>query len=150
MDKWLNADRVSGGFMLGFSLLLIFVLIPLGIETGGDEMPVGMNPVFMPRLIGMVMALLSGLILYQGDGGQRPRLFPSQTLYAIFLFLAYIVVVPLLGYLVSTMAFMVSAHLFFGARRWGLILGLSLGLPLVLYGFFSKIMYVLLPTGWLL
>lgn len=153
MDKRMTPDRLSGLVLLGFSILLLTLIIPKGVETAGGPSSAGLGPAFMPRLVAALMGCLALALVFQagpgrpGQAGQRPTLFPAKILLTILVFVGYIIMVPLAGYLVSTLVFLPGVLLFFGVRKRRVIIPLSIGLPLLLYWFFSRVMYVLLPAG---
>lgn len=142
-----NYDRLIALILLLFSVALYFFIIPWGVE-GAGEGGAGLSPDFMPRWIAVVLASFSLLHLFAARGERKEvRLFHRRLLISIALFVLYIAITPLLGYLVASILIMAVYLLHFGVRRWHTIVLLSILFPVVLYLFFAKVMLVVLPKG---
>ena len=135
-----------------FSAALLGVIIPKGVPVCDGSTATGLSPAFMPRVLAGILGFFACLLvlkrpLEQAEPLSSLKLFPARTFLTILLFVLYIAAVPLVGYLAATLVFLPAALFFFGARNWAVIIPLSIGLPLLLYWFFSRIMFVLLPCG---
>ena len=142
-------DRIIGLVLLVFSLALLFWIIPYGVEQMGGDVGPGMDPTAMPKYTGLLLGFLAILVMAARIPGQekRVRLFPVRTIITIAFFVAYMVLTPLIGYLPASLVVLPVYLVFFGARDWKVIIPLSIGLPVLLYLFFAKVMLVILPTG---
>ncbi len=141
-------DRAIGSVLIGFSLLLYFVLIPWGIEHSVDNPGVGLDPSFLPRLTALLLGALSiPLVVRPSTWEKRVRLFPRRALIATALFIAYIAVTPLIGYLPATLLVLGTYLYFFGVRSWPTLIGVTVVTSFLLYYFFAKVMLVMLPSG---
>ncbi|RLA79817.1 MAG: hypothetical protein DRG33_03405 [Deltaproteobacteria bacterium] len=142
-----NYDRLIALILFLFSVALYFFIIPWGVE-GAGEGGTGLSPDFMPRWIAVALASLSLLHFFVARGeGKGVRLFHQRVLISIALFVLYIAITPLLGYLVASVLIMAVYLLHFGVRRWHTVVLLSILFPVVLYLFFAKVMLVVLPKG---
>lgn len=142
-----NYDRLIALILFLFALALYFLIIPWGVE-GAGEGGAGLSPDFMPRWIALCLAFLSLLHFFMARGEAKTvRLFHRRVLISIALFVLYIAITPLLGYLVASALIMAAYLLHFGLRRWKTVVLLSVLLPVVLYLFFAKVMLVVLPKG---
>lgn len=153
MNNWLNNDRLSGLIVLFSSLVLFFFIIPAGVETNAGCPAAGLSPAFMPKLIALIMGFLSFLMVIKSgtkESLSRQRMFSRNMLVTVLIFILYIILVPRLGYLVSSIIFLPVILVFFGTRSWVIILPLSIILPVLLYWFFSRVMFVMLPEGLLI
>ncbi|RLA82012.1 MAG: hypothetical protein DRG31_07940 [Deltaproteobacteria bacterium] len=145
-----NYDRLIGAILFAFSLILYFFIIPWGIE-GAGEGGAGLSPDFMPRWIAITLAALSALLFFMARPSQKKvSLFAPRVLITVALFVLYIALAPLLGYLLTSVLVMAAYLLHFGVRKPLTLVTLSLLLPLVLYLFFARVMLVVLPRGSLL
>ena len=69
---------------------------------------------------------------------------------AIGLSVAYFLLLPLIGFILSTPLFMMSFMLLLGEKSKGWIVGVSIGMTAIIVVLFTKAMYVPLPRGeWL-
>lgn len=153
----LNKDRA----------LALAVLLVSGImlaETRHIRPPTSWQPygsALFPRLLLTVIVLLALLILVRSLlQGTPTRAMPRRTLAAwlahhrsvlslFALFGAYALLLPILGYMIATLAFMISALALLlgtkGWRPWALNLGVSLTLVPLVYVIFRYGLRVWLP-----
>jgi len=69
---------------------------------------------------------------------------------AIGLSIAYLVLLPVLGFIAITPVFMIAFMLLLGEKSKGWILGVSIAMTAIIVVLFTKAMYVPLPRGvWL-
>ena len=59
--------------------------------------------------------------------------------------LVYYLVMPYLGFILSSLLFLAAMFWLLGERRWQFILLLSAGTTFVLYGIFHQLLHVMLP-----
>ncbi|MBI3637094.1 MAG: tripartite tricarboxylate transporter TctB family protein [Candidatus Rokubacteria bacterium] len=146
-------DGIAGLVCLAGSLLL------LGTSRGLPQpalVPIG--PAFYPRILLAVTAVLSATLVGTDllRRGRRPA--PSAVNYRLVLltfaiFTAYVFLLPVLGYRVTTALFVgvVQATLEppRGARAWAVVVASAAATMLVSYYVFERYLNVLLPRGWL-
>jgi len=141
------------------SLLLYWVTGSFG--RGTVLQGAQMGPAFWPRFILGSLILLSGIVsvgtirkiikekawgesLMTMDRG-KIRFFA-----AIGLSVAYLVLLPVLGFIAITPVFMIAFMVLLGEKSTGWIIGVSLAMTAVIVVLFTKAMYVPLPRGvWL-
>jgi hypothetical protein len=120
-----------------------------------------MGPTFWPRFLLGSLILLSGIVsvglirriaiekawgesLMTMDRG-KVRFFA-----AIGLSVAYLALLPVLGFIAITPAFMIAFMVLLGEKSKGWILGVSIAMTAIIVVLFTKAMYVPLPRGvWL-
>ncbi len=142
-----NYDRTIAAILFLFSVALYFFIIPWGIE-GAGEGGAGLSPDFMPRWITITLAFLSALLFFVAKPAEeKVKLFPRRALVTMALFVLYIVLTPLIGYLPASVLVMAVYLLHFGVRKPVTVAVLSVAFPLILYLFFAKVMLVVLPRG---
>ena len=146
-----RADRWIGTGLLLFAALLYFVIIPREVDSAGRSL--GLQPSFMPNLIALFLGF-TGLLLtivnpqeQEEDENSGTSLLPLSVLITLGALFLYPFAAEWLGYLVSSAGILVFFFFFFGCRNLPLLGTLSLGIPLALYWFFSKVMLVMLPRG---
>ena len=141
------------------SLLLYWVtgsFATASVLQGGQ-----MGPAFWPRFILGSIILLSGIVsvgmihkivkekawgesLLTMDRG-KVRFFA-----AIGLCVAYLALLPVLGFIAVTPLFMIAFMLLLGEKSKGYIIGVSIAMTGIIVVLFTKAMYVPLPRGvWL-
>jgi hypothetical protein len=146
-----SRDGVAGLVCLAGSLVLLWVSRALPQPA---LVPIG--PAFYPRVLLVVTAGLS-LALVADDLRRRHRRRPAPppvnyrlvlTTFAIFI--AYVALLPLLGYRIATFLFVAglqaSLHPPRG-RRWLLPVSSGLATTIVTYYVFERYLSVLLPRG---
>ncbi len=115
------------------------------------------GPTFMPRLLLIALAVqaacLVALSLKNLLGNSKPTLAPPPALWHLrpalmfASFLVYVYLATVLGYIVSTMAFLALSLLLLGERKlWKLIL-LPPAITLSIYLLFENLLEVWLPAG---
>ncbi|MBW2057910.1 MAG: tripartite tricarboxylate transporter TctB family protein [Deltaproteobacteria bacterium] len=152
-QKTWNRDIWLGLILLGFSLSLLFWLIPVyvGEHTTGER---GLTPRFFPYSIVITLAFLSLLLVYenfQAGHEQRPRAEDKRvtpfTLVCVLLFFAYYVEIRVIGMVPASMVTMFGLTRLFGFRRWLTNLVISVVFAILLYLFFEKMAQVSIPRG---
>ena len=81
----------------------------------------------------------------QNSGAESSRPYPMKfwlSLVGIFL---YYIAMPYLGFLIASVLFLAAMLWLLGERRWQIVLLLSAGTALTLYGIFHELLHVLLP-----
>ncbi|HOL93378.1 MAG TPA: tripartite tricarboxylate transporter TctB family protein [bacterium] len=149
VDLW--ADVLIGGCM---AMASMGIFIASG-NYARENMPV--SPEVYPRLLAGLLGPLGLYLLGRSvrrlkhspePAGRRKRIWP--VIATVFLALvAYVAVMTMAGYVVSTMAYLVFMMRYLGERRLGLIAVWVLGVTLGLYFSFQQILGVPLPRGWL-
>src|SRR5262245_37700789 len=160
----LGRDGIAGLIGLAVSLLLLpqaFGLPKLPI------VPVG--PGFYPAILLVFMALTSGILILQdvlaqrrapeaagvNEAGQPKRAY-GLVAAAFAIVAAYIVLMPLLGFRIATVLFVIGFQLALERpatlRQWGVLVAIAVGASAVTYLVFNQYLLVLLPrgawTGW--
>jgi putative tricarboxylic transport membrane protein len=149
-----------------FSLLIFVVSLVLywvtgTFGTGTVLQGAQMGPAFWPRFILGAIILLAGIVsvgtirkiikekawgesLMTMDRG-KVRFFA-----AIILGVAYLTLLPILGFIAITPIFMILFMLLLGEKSKGWIIGVPIAMTAVIVVMFTKAMYVPLPRGvWL-
>ncbi|MEW6672722.1 MAG: tripartite tricarboxylate transporter TctB family protein [Thermodesulfobacteriota bacterium] len=149
-----------------FSILIFLASLVLYWVTGsfgGRTVLQGaqMGPAFWPRFILGALILLSGIVsvgtirkiikdkawgesLMTMDAGKL-RFFA-----AVGLGVAYLTLLPIVGFIAITPFFMIAFMLLLGEKSKGWIIGVSVAMTAVIVVMFTKAMYVPLPRGvWL-
>lgn len=154
----LSRDGVAGLVCLAISLAMLALTwgLPPAVMV-----PIG--PAFYPRVVLAVMVLLSTLLIGLDIAAARGRAAapavksPAQPLnYPLVLatfieFGIYIVLLPLIGFRLSTFLFVVSLQITLewpqSNLRWLLVMAIGVGTCLFAYLVFENYLSVLLPTG---
>lgn len=147
--QW-NTDKKIGTGLLIFCGLLYFLIIPREIDSSGSGM-MGLNPAFMPKILTVLLAGLAVLLILTGRAAEKDpghiRPFPKTIWLTLAFLVFYAYALEPLGYLPTTMLALAGFLYFFGTRKLWVIAAVSITVPLVLYGFFGKVMLVMLPAG---
>jgi len=120
-----------------------------------------MGPSFWPRFLLGGLILLSGIISVgvirrimkeKAWGESLMTMDPGKVRFfaAIGLSIAYLVLLPVLGFIAITPVFMIAFMLLLGEKSKGWIIGVSIAMTAIIVVLFTKAMYVPLPRGvWL-
>lgn len=161
----MTRDGIAGLICLALSIGLL--VLTRGLPQS-SFVPVG--PDFYPRIVLVIMAVLSVMLIASDLWRQRPQRAaaaagaepaPEKRNYRLVgvtfaVFAGYVVLLPLVGYRLATFLFMVALQAVIdpprGARRWVVVLVSALASSAVTYIVFDTYLSVLLPrghwTGW--
>ncbi|MGI9384629.1 MAG: tripartite tricarboxylate transporter TctB family protein [Methyloligellaceae bacterium] len=153
---------IAGLVLLAFGVLGVAVLIPLGVDEPGKLQFAALSPSYWPRIICIALALLGAGIVASillkarsgeaddGDGDTEvdaAEATPLRALAAIvLLFVLYLVLEPL-GFVLAGALALAAYMVLAGERRATIIGPVAVGVPLVLYLFFTKAAQVPIPAG---
>ncbi|MGQ0543854.1 MAG: tripartite tricarboxylate transporter TctB family protein [Betaproteobacteria bacterium] len=139
-------DLVGAGAFLALGAALFVASGPL--ETPGHQWMVDRG--FWPKWIGALMMVLSTTMALQGwyrSAGQVEAM-PGRSAWLLLASLAgFLLLLPLLGYIVSSMLWMVVLGRIAGERSLVKLLAFALGWIALGYIVFWKILFVPLPVG---
>jgi hypothetical protein len=161
----MSRDGIAGLICLALSIAML--VLTRGLPQS-SFVPIG--PDFYPRIVLVIMAVLSALLIAfdlwrkrtpaaqaATGAGSAPdiRNYPLVGMtYAVFA--GYVILLPLTGYRVATFLFMVALQAVIdpprAARRWAVVLVSAFATAAVTYIVFDHYLSVLLPrgswTGW--
>ncbi len=158
----LTQNGIAGLVCLALALFLL--VLTRGLPQS-PLVPVG--PDFYPRIVLIVMAVFSALLILvdfmpqakAGAGATEPA--PEKRNYRLVLvtyavFTVYVVLLPLIGYRLATFVFVAALQAVLepprGARGWILVLISGIASSLITYVVFNDYLSVLMPrgqwTGW--
>ena len=161
----MTRDGVAG--LICLALAIGMLVLTRGLPQS-PLVPIG--PDFYPRIVLVIMAVLSVMLIASDLWQQRPHAPPASAgaetapekrnyrlvgiTFAVFA--GYVVLLPLIGYRLSTFLFMTALQAVFepprSARRWAVVLVSALASSAVTYIVFEHYLSVLLPrgrwTGW--
>lgn len=164
------ADLVVSGVIVVFACIMLFVLIPTGIEHPGSIDVLALGPAFWPSVICAFLGLM-GLVVGvqalrrsrawrggavsgpddQGDpdaaDAEAAGFAPVRWLAALVLLAAYYHGLDSLGMVLTSMLALGLFMILGGERRPAVVLVLSLGVPLALFLFFRYVANVFIPLG---
>ncbi len=125
------------------SLVFWFFSYEFPQETAG--------PADIPRLYLILILVLSGVLLFQAIRGKEksvPRLERKRFLaLLIAILIAYFLLMPVIGYFLSTFVFIVIMLHLLGYGKKGLIWVIAGGWIVFSYFLFYKLLYIQLPLG---
>ena len=158
ITKTLNFLRLHVNVCVGIAFLILGVTIYLlsYIEASGIQ-DWSLSPGFFPRLaatfiVGLSLLLILITVVFEGktkapiSGQIRWRVF-WYVIGTIAIMILYVCLIEWLGFIIATVMSMAGMMVLYGFRRWIVIGVMSVGLPLFIYFFALKVMYVLFPTG---
>ncbi len=156
----MTRDGVAGLICLALSIGMLVLTRGLAQSS---LVPIG--PDFYPRIVLIIMAVLSAMLIASDLWRQRAQAAPASAGAAaapekrnyrlvgitFAVFTGYVVLLPLVGYRLATFIFMVALQAVFetprSARRWTVVLVSALATTTVTYFVFEHYLSVLLPRG---
>lgn len=131
-----------------FGLIVVVGSIEVGIGWGIDGPRAG----FFPFYIGVFILAASAFNLFQSFLMPRNRVFAEwsqlrQVLAVVIPSAVYVALVPSIGIYLASMLLMAVFMKWLGRYGWGLVLSVSIGVPVIFYLMFEKWFLVPLPKG---
>ena len=111
-----------------------------------------LGPAFFPRLLALTLAALAATLVVRAVAGRSDPSHPPAVRLRVFagllvLLVAYTLLLPRAGFLLTTPVLLGAVIWLLGLRSWASLLGTALGVTAVLYVFFGRFLHVLLPMG---
>lgn len=152
--------------LIGLAVSLVLLPQAFGLPTL-PIVPIG--PGFYPTLVLVFMAITSAVLLLQDIVAQRrsgpvvvdagtpePKRAYDLVAAAFAVAAAYVVLLPLTGFRLATVAFVAAFQLLLERpstpRQWAVLVAIAVGTSIVTYVIFERYLLVLLPrgalTGW--
>lgn len=155
MDYLLKRDLLAGVSILLIGILLVGVLIPFGVDEPGSVEFAALAPSYYPRFVGIAMILLGLAItvrsIYRPVADELFEIPESVLVYkavcAIAIMFATALFVPTAGFVLVGSAALLALMLLAGERNPVIIAIAVIGLPLLLYFFFTKLANIPIPGG---
>ena len=156
----MTRDGIAG--LICLALAIGMLVLTRGLPQS-PLVPIG--PDFYPRIVLIIMAVLSAILIASDLLRQRLQAVPATDAAAtapekrnyrlvaitFAVFAGYVVLLPLLGYRLATFIFMAALQAVFetprSARRWIMVLVSALATTAVTYVVFQHYLSVLLPRG---
>jgi putative tricarboxylic transport membrane protein len=157
MVNYFHRDTIAGLFFTVISLLLLFVLIPYQIETS-EGGPIALSPRLFCEISGYLLFFLSVMLTFSSicnvskDKKTKEDVFINTDILirggvAVLVSFIYVLIMPKLGYFISTAMTMIFFLCFFGVRNIkGFTFFLLIILPFI-YVLFVLGLKVILPSG---
>ena len=144
--------RERKGTLISTALLLVFAAVGfvLTLSFPAPAQPIDPGPAAFPRLIVGGLAIFALLQLMEPGKGEEPLPRGRQALKVVgvlVLLLVYAAVLKPLGFIVSTIIFLVGALILAGVRRPFPLVLMPVGLAVVLFYVFYELLRVSLPRG---
>jgi putative tricarboxylic transport membrane protein len=153
----LRSDVVIGCVLIVFCVG-IYLIIPNQIpELMRYDASMGLSPAVFPKLAVFLIAGFSIVLIFHDLRSKTNA--PVKTEVAIklgsktrivttfIILIAYVFLIDILGYFVTTPITIGVLMWYFGERNWFLIPSIAILTTAGLFGFFRYIMYIILPKG---
>jgi len=145
--------KLDGERVMGVAAVLVGLgAVSESLRLAEDTLTGGPGTRFLPVSLGLIVAVLGGAIALR-PAPRRPREAPASpgarlriaaTLAGLAL---YALVFERLGFLISSAAFVALLLVFYGERRWPLVLAVAAGAAGATYAVFARWLGVPLPPG---
>ncbi len=144
--------------IFGVGLMTLSVVV-FALTARFPEQTMALPPAVYPRFVSTCLFIFSAILCVQGILGVQQksahqkkqtaskvdRRFLLRLAAMILLAFVYTRVLPLAGYVIATPLLVAGAMLLFNERRWGWIVGVSVGTSTILYVLFRIVFKVPLP-----
>lgn len=136
---------------------VLLVALSAGVFLVSREFPEGLGGVpgaaFFPRIIAATVALLAVVLFVRGVATDEERThrisLDAVERFAVPLafLVAYVALMPVLGFVLDTVAFLVAVMRYSGVTVYRRSLPLGVGLAVVLHYVFGELLHIPLPEG---
>lgn len=155
MDYVMKRDLIAGVSVLLIGILLVFVLIPTGVDEPGSVEFAALAPSYYPRFVGIAMMVLGLAIavrsIYRPVADDLFEIPESVLVYkaicAIAIMFATALFVSSVGFVLVGAAALLALMLLAGERSPVILAAAAICLPLLLYFFFTKLANIPIPGG---
>jgi putative tricarboxylic transport membrane protein len=144
-----NRDRVAGAVLLLVSVVVVRGAWQLPETAAADVM----GPKMYPMVLAVILAGFSVALMVGRPKGKRAKVTKDTVLRGLLpiagLLLLYVVLMPLLGFVLATVGLLVTCFRLKGERRWRLNAVVAVGSTLTIYLLFAGLLNVplkLLPA----
>lgn len=132
------------------SLLILCALIGYFFAAQMENLVVaGLSAAFYPSLLFTIMLICGSSLVYQGHKRQEKNPFPAfkwgKILPMVVALSLYVLLLEYVGFIASTIIFLISAMLIFGERRKKILLTVPVITAVVVYYLFSTAFMIVLP-----
>jgi putative tricarboxylic transport membrane protein len=167
MNKELKSDIILSATLVSIALIILWVLIPNQISVPPSLRGKYLSPAFAPRvftvfLLVMALALLIRSIVQLKGRTMKAHHAPVEhvptgsesagkrhtiSLLLWIAFCIFLYAVHLIGILLPSILFLGIVMVYFGQKRWGLVVTVMILTPIVLYLFFHELAKINFPKG---
>jgi putative tricarboxylic transport membrane protein len=155
--------NIITGMLFFILCVFLYLLIPSQI-TMIETKRLSMSPAFYPRLIIITMAILSLVFALSSfrqyrkmtdsarpsESGKKVSILGEnslRTLITVSIMLGYVYLIEWVGFLLATPIGLGALMFHMGNRRIRIFCLVMIGVPLILYLVFERVMLVILPRG---
>ena len=142
--------RKPGEFVVGLCFAAVGIAFTIGAVKLTIGLPTEPKPGFFPFIDGFILIVLSALFLVQawrGRSGDRGAFGAIKgPVIVVLALILYVATLETLGYVITT-AILSAVVLYVLETKPGVLVSVSLGLALVSYLLFSRLLGVTLPQG---
>lgn len=143
-----HTDKVAAVLLVGLAV---------GVFVASRDFPSGFGDspgaAFFPRLIASVVALLAGVLFVRSVASSDIRTYDVSATDArrfavpVSFLVAYVALMPILGFVLDTVAFLVALTRYSGVRSLRRSVALAVGLGIALHYVFGEFLHIPLPEG---
>jgi hypothetical protein len=162
VGKGSKSDIVPAVFLIVFSIILYWIIIPAQIHIPSQVKSAFLSPAFAPKvftlfvgLMGLVLLLITLVRLRTGSSisrierVDRKGVLREESVIVAILIICFVFALSIkyFGMVIPSILFLGIMMSYFGQRKWVLVLIIMLLVPLILYFFFHDLANVVLPKG---
>lgn len=138
--------------IIGIGLLIFSIYVWLSADAFPPSNSIGPGADFFPKVTSTILGLLSVLLVFKkeetdGDIFTLQRTNVPKFIGGFISLIIYVILVPLIGFFVSTILVTFVWMLLMGIRKWVVLIAVSILLSVVLVVLFEYVMNVPIPHG---
>ncbi|WP_170977340.1 tripartite tricarboxylate transporter TctB family protein [Halorussus salinisoli] len=136
---------------------VLLVGLSVGVFVASRDFPSGFGDspgaAFFPRLIVSIITLLAGVLFVWSVVSSETRTYDVSATdvrrfaVPVTLLVMYVALMPILGFVIDTVAFLVVLTLYSGVKSYWRSGALAVGLSLALHYVFGEFLHIPLPEG---
>jgi len=144
-------DQLGPSSLRSNPLAVVFVLLAVTVIFSASQFPDDgqVGPGFFPILVsvGIVVFSFADILTETESDLEISEYSFRPPAIVLGLLVAYLLVMPVTGFLVGTMLYMPAILYYSGIKSKPLMAGLSVGLPVLLFYIFARVFLIRLPEG---
>lgn len=147
-----TADIVCALVILALGIVVMIDSIRLDIGWGMDGPQAGFFPFLMSLgLVVCCVAIVVRAVRRKGTSASRAPFMPRQAVVPVLQVIVpaatMVLLIPFIGLYVSAGLYMAFSMRYLGRHAWGIVLPVSVGLPVGFWYLFDKVFLIPMPQG---
>ncbi|MDR1316578.1 MAG: tripartite tricarboxylate transporter TctB family protein [Spirochaetales bacterium] len=134
-------------FFMAWSIVFFFIARRYPPGVAGTT-----GPGFFPMILSGIIFLLAVLLLLniRKESGETVHLFSKKNttvFLSLLITVLYVVLISVVGFPIATLLYLFGLMMFFRIKSWKILIGVPVLTTAILYGVFTRFLFVQFPRG---